>query len=93
MYSVSTALNWNSDQNMSLGISVGRTQSGPSADKLFANGPHVATGTFEVGDSNLDVETNNSLDIVLGKSYKAWQWNINLFANYVEDFIFLRTRS
>ena len=89
MFSISTGLNWNSDQNMSLGINIGRSQRGPSADVLFANGPHVATGTFEVGDANLDVETSNTLDIILGKSYKAWQWNINLFANYVEDFIFL----
>ena len=52
--------------------------------------PHVATGTFEQGQSNLDVETANSLDLSLGKTYGSWQWNMSLFANYMEDFIFLQ---
>ena len=88
MYSISSGLRWDFNKNTTLGINISRNQRGPSSEELFSNGPHVATGTFEQGQSNLDVETANSLDLSLGKTYGILQWNMSLFANYMEDFIF-----
>ncbi len=39
----------------------------PTAQELFANGPHVATGTFEVGNPNLGLESSISFDLNLRK--------------------------
>lgn len=52
--------------------------------------PHVATGTFEIGQSGLDVETANSIDLSLTHEQGSWQWSLNLFVNYIEDFVFLQ---
>ena len=35
----------------------------PSVIELFMNGPHMATGRFEVGDPTLSAETSNNFDI------------------------------
>ena len=40
-----------------LGIHGGYSARAPAAEELYSNGPHLATGSFEVGDSNLDVES------------------------------------
>ena len=90
MYSISSGLRWDFNKNTMLGINMSRSQRGPSSEELFSNGPHIATGTFEQGQSNLDVETANSLDLTLSKTYEIWQWNMSLFTNYIEDFIFLQ---
>lgn len=39
----------------------------PTAQELFANGPHVATGAFEVGNPNLGLESSIGFDLNLRK--------------------------
>jgi iron complex outermembrane recepter protein len=40
----------------SLTAQIGRTERAPTYYELYANGAHVATGAFEIGDASLDVE-------------------------------------
>jgi len=89
MYSISSGLAWDVNESTEVGITIGRSQRGPTAAELFSNGPHVATGTFEIGVSTLDVETTNSLDLAINKTHGIWGWNVTLFTNYIEDFVFL----
>ncbi len=90
MYSISSGIHWDFLEDTSIGLNVGRSQRAPAAEELFANGPHVATGTFELGQAGLDVETSNSIDLSFRHENWLWQLNTNLFVNYVEDFIFLQ---
>ncbi len=90
LYSVSSGIHWHFTDAMSLGLSIGRSQRAPAAEELFANGPHEATSTFEVGDAGLDVETANSIDLSLAKETGRLQFNTSLFVNYIENFIFLQ---
>ena len=90
MYSLSSGLRWGFSEALALGLNIGRSQRAPAAEELFSNGPHVATGTFEIGQAGLDIETANSIDLSLGREEGALQWKLNLFANYIEDFIFLQ---
>jgi len=43
-------------ENLFLGASVARTERAPTDIELFADGPHLATGQFEVGDASLETE-------------------------------------
>lgn len=90
LYSVSSGIHWHFTEAMSLGLNIGRSQRAPAAEELFANGPHVATSTFEIGQSTLDIETANSIDLSLAREQGRFKWNLNLFVNYIEDFIFLQ---
>jgi iron complex outermembrane recepter protein len=89
-YSISSGIHWHIIEDTALGLNISRSQRAPAAEELFANGPHVATSTFEIGQSGLDVETANSIDLSLAREEGIFQWNLNLFVNYIEDFIFLQ---
>ena len=63
------------------------TERAPNAVELFANGPHHALEQFEVGDSNMDVETSYNFSV--GYSYKDGldALKIETYYNYIDDFI------
>lgn len=90
LYSISSGIHWHFTDDIALGLNLGRSQRAPAAEELFANGPHVATSTFEVGQSSLDEETANSIDLTLAQEGGLLKWNLNLFINYIENFIFLQ---
>ena len=90
MYSISSGIHWHILEETALGLNISRSQRAPAAEELFANGPHVATGTFETGQTGLDIETANSIDLSLAREKGFLQWNLSLFVNYIEDFIFLQ---
>ncbi len=90
MYSLSSGIYWHFLDDTALGLSIGRSQRAPAVEELFANGPHVATNTFELGQSSLDIETANSIDLSFNQERGSWLWNLSLFVNYIEDFVFLQ---
>jgi iron complex outermembrane recepter protein len=49
-------------EGLRLSLSASRTQRAPTEVELFANGPHAATGAFERGDPNLNIETATSVE-------------------------------
>ncbi len=90
MFSISSGIHWHVLESTAIGLNIGRSERAPAAEELFANGPHVATGTFEIGQPNLDIEIANSIDLSLAQEDGFLQWNLSLFVNYIEDFIFLQ---
>ena len=92
LYSVSSGIHWHFTEELALGLNLGRSQRAPAAEELFSNGAHHATGTFERGLSTLGEETANNIDLTLAREQGLLQWNVSLFANYIEDFIFLQGR-
>lgn len=68
-----------------------RTQRAPVAEELFADGPHGAAGTFERGDTELKEETNNTLDLGIDRHLGPWLWQVNVFYNRAQDYIYLAT--
>jgi iron complex outermembrane receptor protein len=51
-----------------LALNLTYSQRAPTAEELFARGPHDATFQFIIGDPNLDVEINRSVDLNLRKT-------------------------
>jgi iron complex outermembrane receptor protein len=62
----------------------------PTAEELYANGPHLATFSFEVGDDDLDLETSVGLDVALRKISGRIEGAVSLFATHFSDYIFER---
>ncbi len=86
--SASFGLVWRSGESYSIGASIARTERFPRAEELYADGPHVATFTFEIGDPNLQPETSLGLDLALRKRRGKLTGELNLFANRYDDYIF-----
>lgn len=62
----------------------------PVAEELYANGPHLASRTFELGDPTIDKETSRHIDIGLRKTGGSLTWSLTAFYTSFDDFIFLR---
>jgi len=61
----------------------------PSVIELFMNGPHMATGRFEVGDPTLSTETANNFDISLNFDNGEYFAYASFFINDVDNYIAL----
>lgn len=95
-FSFSTGFNLKLSEQFSLPIHLSSAQRLPTAEELYSNQsdideliPHLATGSFEVGNPNLQAEVSNNFDIGLKYRYQQWAANVNLFYNQMDDFIFL----
>lgn len=88
VYSASGGTIWEFMPHYSAGLYLTRAQRAPSVEELYNDGPHLATSTFEAGNANLSEETANNVDLTLRKPNGNWTWQVNFYANYIEDFIF-----
>lgn len=59
----------------------------PTYQELYAGGPHVATGAFEVGDDSLSTEESFGLDLSLRKTTGRVTGAVTVFYNHFDGFI------
>ncbi len=85
----STGVKYYFDDEYSSTFNLSYTERAPNSQELFANGPHEATSTFEVGDINLDVQRSYGADISFKKEEGDITGELNLFYNRFQDYIFL----
>lgn len=74
----------------SISLSVARTTKLPNAQELFANGPHVATRSFEIGDPGLTNEISTGVDLSIHRNAGIVTGTASLFYNRFSDFIYER---
>lgn len=82
---------WKFRPQYSLRAGVSRSHRLPSAEELYADGVHLATSTYEVGNANLGRETSNNLDLTLRKFEGDTTFSLSAFHNRVDNYIFART--
>ena len=73
-----------------IGLSVARNERAPSEVELYAEGPHVATGAFEVGDIDLGSETATSVEATLHFASGLLEADLHLYQAVYDGFIDLR---
>ncbi len=62
-------------------------QRAPATEELYANGPHLATSSFDVGDPTLDEETALNLSATLGYENERWSALATAYHTRFADFI------
>lgn len=87
--SVSSALRWNVSDDFHLSLGLDRAQRSPTAEELYSNGFHVATGSIEIGDTELEVETANRAEIGLHWHRGPLRVGAQLYQVRFEDFVYL----
>ena len=65
------------------------TERAPNAQELYANGPHIATDAFEVGNRNLNIQKSTGLDLSFRKESGPLKGEVNFFYNRFRNFITL----
>lgn len=63
----------------------------PSAEELFANGMHIATRSWEIGNAHLGKETNHAWDLGMRKLAGATTWQANVYQHRMQGYIYGRT--
>ncbi len=71
------------------GLTVSRSERAPAGEELFANGPHIATQIFEVGDVNLDKESALGIEAFLRAEAGDLTFNVSAYYQSFDDYIFL----
>ena len=89
-YSLSGGTRWSFQDGYNLSLNLTRAQRAPNVQEIYADGPHIATQTFEIGNPNLEAETSNNIDFSLNKTDGRWNWSLGAFYNYYQDYIFLQ---
>ena len=102
--SASAGFVWDFIPGSNIGIALTHSQRAPTASELFSAGPHIGTGSYEVGalftlheekdGAHLDYtgsaneEVSNNIDISLRKHEGDVGFVFNLFYNQVRDFYY-----
>lgn len=79
---------WNMTENQTLTLSLQRSERHPNATELYAEGPHLATEQFELGDEDLELETAYGVDLSYRYNREKWSGTLSVFYIYFEDYVF-----
>ncbi|RYE72836.1 MAG: TonB-dependent receptor, partial [Oxalobacteraceae bacterium] len=75
------------DENYVVALSSSWSERAPTYQELYAGGPHVATGAFEVGDDSLSQEQAFGLDLSLRKKTGRVTGAVTAFYNHFNGYI------
>lgn len=85
--SLSSGAVYQLDPVWALAASLGYTERAPTFYELYANGAHVATGTYEVGDPNLNKEKAISGDLALRFDNGTHKGSVGVFYSHFRNYI------
>lgn len=71
-------------------LNVGRSQRAPAYYELYANGLHLATSAFEVGNPALGLETSRHVELGLRFARGHSRWSLGLFSTRFARYVALR---
>lgn len=87
--SFSAGLGWQFTDAWRLTLNLDRSQRAPAEEELFANGPHEASATYEIGSRDLGVETANQVELGLHYHGDLIDAKASVYNNRYDDFIYL----
>ncbi len=71
-----------------LGLSFSHTERAPSAEELFANGPHAGTQAFEIGNPDFRTERSHSVEASLRAKGEGYEVSLAAYYSRFKNFIF-----
>lgn len=89
LVSASLSGGWRPAPGAFLGLTLARTERAPTETELFADGPHLATASFEIGDPSLDEEIATTAEIAARWRDDRFRVEASLYHASFADFIAL----
>lgn len=87
--SLSAGVGWNINDAFHLNLGLDRAQRAPTAEELYSSGLHVATGSHELGDAGLGIETANRAELGLHLHHGPLELQLSGWHARYADFIYL----
>ena len=89
--SAALGLHWRLAPQYSLGLTLARAHRLPTAEELYADGLHMASATWELGNPRLQRETSNNIDLTLKKTAGPTTFSFSVYHNRIKDYIYAST--
>ena len=70
------------------GVNLSHTERAPSAEELFADGPHAGTQAFEIGNPDFAKERSNGIDATLRGGGRDFTVELSGFYNKFNNYIY-----
>ena len=87
-FSISAGAIWHVTETGHLTFNLSRAERAPTAQELYSFGPHIASQTFEIGDSQLDKETDLHIEAGYRIHGERLSASFILYADRFEDFMY-----
>jgi len=87
-FSISAGAIWHVTDSGHLTFNISRAERAPTAQELYSYGPHIASQTFEVGDSQLRKESNTHIEVGYRIHGERLSASFVLYADWFDDFIY-----
>ena len=78
---------WSFMPGLALAVNGSYTERAPTYYELYANGPHAATGVYEVGNTAFGKEKSKALDIALRMKSGKHSGSITMFNNRFSNYL------
>lgn len=90
-YSFAGSTSWEFIPDYKLSLTASHQERLPVAQELYSDGKHMATNTYELGDDQLTKEKSNNLELGLHFDNDRLKYNVSVFQNWFNNFIYART--
>jgi len=87
-YSVAGGASYALGGNWRIGANVSHTERAPTAEELFADGPHAGTQAFEIGDPTFDKEKSWGVEAVLRGDAGPLHLEASAYHSWYDNFIY-----
>ena len=87
--SLSLGALYNFNDAWRLSVNLDRAERAPAEEELFANGPHVATASFEIGNADLDEERADQFEVGLHYHGARIDAKVSAYATRFDGFVYL----
>ncbi|MCL6249740.1 TonB-dependent receptor [Altererythrobacter sp. KTW20L] len=88
-FSGALGLSWSFDEGVRAGLNLSRAERAPATEELFANGPHLATSQYEVGDPFLTKEGAWGAEAYVRATLGGADLRLAVYQNWFDDYIYL----
>ena len=89
VFSISLGAQRKITDSLKFNVSAARSERAPQEVALFADGPHLATLTFETGSTDIEEEKSFNIEFGLQQSTSNYSWSVSAFYNRIDDYIYL----
>jgi iron complex outermembrane recepter protein len=83
----SVGLNLRPGAGWEMGVQGARAHRVPLAEELFADGPHLAAGVFEIGSTELEDEVSHGVDLFVRRDFARGSLEVAGFSNWILDYV------